>query len=440
MRLSKQDIYTAAVNDSFDELPAFLQKRLTDWYVGRYQERWGGKHLFHSSTPPDDAIMMQSNDYLGLNGHPEVIRAGQMGLAQQHAGTVMSGIFLPCDAMQYQFEQAMADFLGMEATLITQSGWCANTGLLQSIANEMTPVYIDRMAHTSLWEGAHIAQAHIIPFRHNDIIHLSKLIEKHGRGLIVVDSLYSTLGDLCPLPDIVDIAEKTHCLMVVDESHAIGTQGEKGAGLVALFGLSHRVHFITASLSKAFAGRAGLIAGLRSHIEYIRYTSRPTIFSSALLPHEVAGLMKALELIEQAHLARMVLAQKADYLRRRLAALGYNVTTSQSQIIALESGSEQNTLRLRDALEARGIYGAVFCEPATARNHALIRLTVSNTLTMAQLDRVIQVCAMIRDEVKMQEWSSTQRLERDRAQRKSYSAQDHMTTVDCQLLACATAR
>lgn len=377
MSSKKQDVYASALNDDFENLPDFLKKRLTDWYVGRYQQRWGGRHMFDSAPANKDAVHLQSNDYLGLNGHPEIKQAGQMALAKEENGLVMSGVFLPADALHNQFEHALADFMNAEDAIVTQSGWTANTGLLQSIADETTPVYIDMMAHMSLWEGARIANAKIIPFRHNDAKHLAKQMQKHGCGVVVVDSVYSTTGSVCPLEEIVDATEQSGSLIIVDESHSLGTHGPGGSGMVTDLGLARRVHFRTASLAKAFAGRAGLIAGLATHMEYIRYTSRPAIFSSALLPHDIASLMKTLEVIERSDLARVMLAQKAEYLRRHLAALGYNVSDSQSQIISLEAGPESATMKLRDALESRGIYGAVFCDPATAKNRSLIRFTIS---------------------------------------------------------------
>lgn len=435
MSRNRRDVYTSAVNESFDELPAFLQKRLTNWYVNRYQQRWGGRHLFHSLAASPDAVMLQSNDYLGLNGHPEIVQAGQMALAQQHAGMVMSGVFLQPDALQYQFEQAMADFMQAEDALVCQSGWCANTGLLQAIADENTPVYVDMLAHMSLWEGVHSAGAQVIPFRHNDIVHLQKQIQKFGRGIIVVDSVYSTTGSVCPLKEMANIAEQYQCLFVVDESHSLGTHGHDGSGLVTALGIADKVHFRTASLAKAFAGRAGIITGKTAYIEYIRYASKPTIFSSALLPHEIAQLMKTLEIIEQSQLSRVMLAQKAEFFRGQLSALGYNVSDSQSQIVSLEAGPESATLKLRDALESRGIFGAVFCEPATAKNRSLIRFTLSCNTPMKQLEQVIAVCAAIRQEVGMANWPSTQRLMRDRQRQKMLAKGRKVSMPDWQALA-----
>jgi CAI-1 autoinducer synthase len=321
----------------------------------------------------------------------------------------MSGIFLHGDNPLLALEQRMAHFMEAEGGVLCQSGFAANTGLLQSIAGENTPVYVDMLAHMSLWEGVRSAGARAVAFLHNDIEHLERQVLKHGPGVIVVDSVYSTNGSVCPLEGVVAVGTRHGCVLVVDESHALGTHGRLGEGMVAALGLSGQVHFRTASLAKAFAGRAGIIACSARFSEYIKYESNPSIFSSTLLPHEVAGLGVTLEVVRSEGWRRHKLRANAAYLRRSLDELGYNLNGSQSQIIALESGGERQTIVLRDALEARGIFGSVFCAPATAKNRALIRLSVNSALTEADLERIVGVCRDIREEVGMVNWASSRR-------------------------------
>jgi CAI-1 autoinducer synthase len=224
-----------------------------------------------------------------------------------------------------------------------------------------------------------------------------------------VDSVYSTNGSVCPLEGVVAVGTRHGCVLVVDESHALGTHGRLGEGMVAALGLSGQVHFRTASLAKAFAGRAGIIACSARFSEYFKFESNPAIFSSTLLPHEVAALGVTLAVVRGEGWRRHKLRANAAYLRRRLDELGYNLNGSQSQIIALESGGERQTIVLRDALEARGIFGSVFCAPATAKNRALIRLSVNSALTEADLERIVGVCRDIREEVGMVNWASSRR-------------------------------
>jgi CAI-1 autoinducer synthase len=215
---------------------------------------------------------------------------------------------------------------------------------------------------------------------------------------------------VAPLAAIADVCAEHDCVLVVDESHSLGTHGPRGAGLVVELGLTDLVHFRTASLAKAFAGRAGIISCSRRFQEYFKCESLPAIFSSTLLPHEVMGLAATLDVIEREDWRRTRLAANARHLRVSLAELGYNLNGSETQIVALEAGPEQQTIVLRDALEARGIFGSVFCAPATAQNRSLIRISVNAALSDQELERLIDVCEEIRDEVDMWNWPSTRRL------------------------------
>jgi CAI-1 autoinducer synthase len=321
----------------------------------------------------------------------------------------MSGIFLHGDNPLLDLERRLANFMGAEAGVLCQSGFAANTGLVQSIADDTTVVYVDKMAHMSLWEGIRSAGARAVPFHHNDMAHLARQIMAHGPGVILVDSVYSTNGSVCPLEALVDLGTRHGCVLVVDESHSLGTHGAQGEGMVAALGLGDRVHFRTASLAKAFAGRAGFITCSERFSEYFKFESNPAIFSSTLLPHEIAGLAATLEVIRDEPWRRSALFANAALLRQQLDRLGYNLNGSQSQIIALESGSERQTIVLRDALESRGIFGSVFCAPATAKNRAMIRLSINAGLTEHELTRIVDVCREIREEVSLGEWASTRR-------------------------------
>lgn len=391
-------------------LPAFVTARVERYYRERVRETWSGGHIMRGRTPGADALHLSSNDYLAIARHPEIIGRMAETLRDNGNGLLMSGIFLHGDCPQLQFEDRLASFMRAEAGVLCQSGYAANTGLIQSIASAQTPVYVDMRAHMSLWEGIRAAGAAPIAFRHNDVAHLEQQIRRYGQGVVLVDSVYSTSGRICPIAEIADVCDLHGCVFVVDESHSLGTHGPRGAGLVVELGLESRVAFRTASLAKAFAGRAGFITCPLEFQEYFKFESNPAIFSSTLLPHEISGLDATLSVIERADQARARLAASSAWLRQRLTELGYNLDGSQTQIISLEAGTEQRTIVLRDALEARGIFGSVFCAPATPRNRAMIRLSIHAALSDAQIERIASVCRDIRGEVELEKWASTRRL------------------------------
>lgn len=401
-----------------ESYPEFLQKRMDQFFIERWGKLWGGKHILRGKIAGNSAVEMLSNDYLSISGHPDILEAQMECMKNGEQSVVMSGAFLRGDNPQKRFERKMADFCGYESAILCQSGYAANVGLIQSIACDGVPVYMDINAHASLWEGVHSAGAQARPFRHNDLHHLERQLKAYGRGLVCVDSVYSTMGSVCRLPEVVEMAKRYGCLVLVDESHSLGTHGPSGAGMVRGMGLEKRVDFITASLAKAFCGRAGLILCSRKFADYFWVTSLPAIFSSCLLPHEIASLDKTLDVIALDDWRREALHANADYLRGGLAEMGYNTTDSQSQIISLESGPEDCTLKLREELEERDVFGSVFCAPATAKNRSMIRFSVNAALTREQLDHVLRVCCEIRELVGMQSWASTRRLLRKPAKRQ----------------------
>jgi CAI-1 autoinducer synthase len=386
-----------------------LAQRIQRDYTDRFDKLWGGRSILHGQNPDSNSVRLNGNDYLGLTGNPDIVRAQTMALKNDANFVIQSSVFLHGEHPVRNLERSLAQWLGKEDGLICQSGYAANVGLIQAIADEKTPIYLDTLAHTSLWEGARSAKAPAYAFRHNDAGHLDRMMARHGPGLVIVDSVYSTAGALCPLIDILDITEKHHSMILVDESHSLGTHGPQGAGLCVELGVSHRVHFISTSLAKAFAGRAGYFTMSAAMRDYMVTTSYPNIFSSCLLPHEIAGLEATLEVIKKSEMERARLVQITHRLRSSLSAMGYPIHQGTEQIIALEAGTEPNTMILRDLLEERGVFGAVFCAPATSRNRAMVRLTLSSALTDAEIDHVEEVAAAIVPLVNPQQWPIARR-------------------------------
>ena len=396
------------------DLAEFVALRVDQYYRERVQNTWAGGHIMRGRIPATGDLQLCSNDYLAVARHPRILDAMADSIRRDGNGLLMSGIFVHGACPHTDFEQHLADFMQAEAGVLCQSGYAANTGLIQIIAGEGVPVYADMMAHMSLWEGIKCAGAKPVTVFHNEVEHLERQILRHGPGVVVVDSIYSTTGSIAPLREIVEVCEATGCVLVADESHSLGTHGPNGEGLVVELGLAERVHFRTASLAKAFAGRAGFVTCSRRFVDYFKSESNPAIFSSTLLPHDIHGLAATLGVIRQEGWRRERLRANAAFLRQELDALGYNLNGSECQIISLESGTEQNTIVLRDALESRGIFGSIFCAPATPKSRALMRFSVHAGLDRGELERLVGVCRDIRDEVGLASWASTRRKQRGR--------------------------
>jgi CAI-1 autoinducer synthase len=414
--------FPSAVTSSFPslqsartpELPEFARQRVERFHAERVQVSWNGRHILRGSRPGPAALMLQSNDYLAITRHPDIVRAQHEALDCAGNGAMMSGLFLQQDDDPlHVVERELALALGSEEAILCQSGYVANIGLVQCLAGERTPVYIDMLAHASLWEGIKAAGAQAVPVFHNDPEYLERQILRHGPGLVLVDSVYSTNGSVCPLVEFAAITQRHGCIFIVDESHSLGTHGPNGEGLVASLGLNDRVHFVTASLAKAYCARAGLISCSRRFKPYFAFESMPAIFSSTLLPPELAAIDASHRVIQREGWRRARLQHVTRRVREALLELGYPVREGSEQIIALEVGSEAAVMRVRDQFEAENVFGAIFCAPATAKNRALLRLTLHAGLDDEAVSQLIGACTRLRDRVELADWSATKRERRN---------------------------
>lgn len=368
-------------------LPFFLRERMKEHFYDRLAHQWGGQHLLKSRIPAFNDVSLCSNDYLGMNQEHSLIAPSG---AESERTVLMSSVFLDDSSLQSEVERQFSAFLNVPQSIICPSGWMANAGLMQAVADARTPVYLDVLAHMSFHDGARLAGATCYTLAHNDARSAARKIQRHGPGVIVVDSVYSTNGSLCPLPDYVSLAQAFDCALVVDESHAVGTHGPQGRGLVNAMNLTAQVDFLTLSLSKAFAGRAGLITCPCAFKDYFLLESHPSIFSTAIMAHDLNWFSRVIPVISSADGRRERLHANAAHIRTALRELGYRVSSGTEQIIAVEVGSEQNVQLLQTRLQQRGVYGSVFCYPATGRNRALIRLTVHSQLSGQDLARVVE--------------------------------------------------
>ena len=371
--------------------PRFIADKLNKFSV-RVQNVWAGGDILEGLTPDSQSVLLNHNDYLNLSSDEYVLDAIKEALDEAGSSQMMSAIFRNSDDLQSEFEDQMAEFLAVENVLLTQSGWNANVGLLQSVLGKGDICYIDMLAHTSIWQGAESSGAKIVPFRHNDLSHLQRKIKQYGAGLVCVDSVYSTNGDLCPIKEVLAICEENQCALLVDESHTLGLYGFEGRGLVHELGLSERVHFITASLSKAFCTRAGIITCSNEVKDMIVYNSLPAIFSSAVGDSDIKGAMAMIVRIAEVEERRQAIRKNADRLREGLLKLGFDVTDSKSQIISLKCGLEKEAILVRDFLNDLGIFGAIFAPPATAQKKSLLRFTVHSFLELEDIERTLSAC------------------------------------------------
>lgn len=358
------------------------------------------KYITDQGALADPATYVNDNDYLRLSKR---LTEYQSLNSESGNGSTMSPIYLKAESLQARVENQFKDWLGYDDVAISQSGYCANVGLMQALIKKGTPVYMDRYTHASFIDGIYSRFGKLIIFKHNDMVHLEKLVSQHGAGIIVVDSLYSGYGTFAPLRELVSIKEKHGCILVVDESHSLGLYGEKGVGLVNRAGLREKVDFITASLSKTCSTRAGLIAGHAPTVLYVKENSFPYIFSSSLADWDLNRVSKAIEIIQDSDEARKRVMSASALIRKEFHKLSLNVpiTTEDSPIICIIGGTEANTKKIDEIALKGGVLGAYFCAPATPKKASMLRLTLHSELTQDDIERILTFGKTIAHQAKL---------------------------------------
>ena len=238
-----------------------------EWHNAHIQEYMEYVHGHGERSPfdmpPDleNYICLQENDYLRLSRHPKVREAHAMAAEDSGIGKMSAGVFAGKGGANERFCQKIAESMKAESAILTTAGWTANVGLLEAIVPAGRPVYLDAKVHASLWDGARLAGAKIVPIRHNDSSHLDKRADAFGPGIVVLDAFYSTDGSVADLEQFLDVCDERECVMVLDEAHSFGIVGDKGGGLAVALGLQDRIPYRTASLSKALGGHGVFVAG-----------------------------------------------------------------------------------------------------------------------------------------------------------------------------------
>jgi 8-amino-7-oxononanoate synthase len=335
------------------------------------------------------AIMLGSNNYLGLTHHPEVIEAGVQALKKYGAGLTGSRLLNGNIYLHEQLEENLAKFVGKEKALVFSTGFGVNLGVISTITNDKDVIFSDEMNHASIVDGARFSKASIQVFGHNNMSQLeNKLItapNEYGR-LIVSDGIFSMEGDIVKLPELVALANKYGARIMIDDAHSLGVLGPKGEGTAAHFNLTDKVDLIMGTFSKSLAGIGGFIAGEEPVIDYLKHNTRTIIFTAGLPPSNTAAVLKALEIIIREPERRARLWDNANYMKKELSLLGFDIGNSSTPVIPVIIGNEMKTFAVwRDLLDA-GVYTNPVISPAVPPERSLLRTSYMATHTREQLD------------------------------------------------------
>ena len=350
-----------------------------------------------------EKVMLGSNNYLGLTGDERVKQAARDALERYGTGLTGSRFLNGTTPLHVELESELADWMGTDDVIVFTTGHQANVGCLGTILGPGDTVICDSADHASILDGVKISGAKLRPFRHNQMPKLERMLERAagdgGGVLVVVDGVFSMEGDLCDLPAVVDLCRRYGARLMVDEAHAVGVLGARGAGASELFGLEEHVDLRMGTFSKSLASCGGFIAGSAEVIEFLRISSRPFIFTASAVPAAVGAALGALRVIRSEGPELMArLLENADYLRGGFRDLGLQViepgtladgTEANTPVVPVMVGEDWQAVLLWKALFDAGVYTNVALHPAVPPGAALLRTSVMATHEREHLDRAL---------------------------------------------------
>jgi glycine C-acetyltransferase len=355
-------------------------------------------------TDRGEVIVLSSNNYLGLAGHPDVVRAGIEGLERYGAGTAsvrfICGTFEP----HHDLERALADLSGTEAALSYVSCWNANEAVIPSLTDDTTVILTDELNHASLIDAIRLSRpAKKVIYPHSDMTALRDALgaaPREARKLIVTDGVFSMEGDLARLPEIVELARAFDAVVIVDDSHGVGVLGATGRGTVEHFGLLGEVDVITGTLGKALGGAAGgYVASSEEVCDLLAQRSRPQLFSNALPPTVACSALRAIEvMLEQPELLTR-LRENTRVFREMLVEAGYRPLDGEAAIIPIIVGETAEAIALSSRLLDEGVFVTGFGFPVVPEGTARVRVQMSAAIEHEHLERAIEAFRRVKTSV-----------------------------------------
>jgi glycine C-acetyltransferase len=350
-----------------------------------------------------DVINLASNNYLGLANHPRLNEAASRAALEFGAGSGAVRTIAGQMTMHRELEARFAAFKHADGALMFQSGFTSNAGTVAAILGKDDVIVSDRLNHASIIDGARLSRAEIAVFEHRDADHADRLLAETARPgrrqLLITDGVFSMDGDIAPLPDLVDVAERRDAIMMVDDAHASGVLGAGGAGTVDHFGLHGRVDIQVGTLSKAIGVLGGFIAGPPHLIEWLQNRGRPYLFSTSAPPSVVAACIAALDVIadEPERLAR--LWSNTELFKAGLHALGFDTGASETPITPVITGDEARTQALAVRLFESGVFCPAIVFPTVGKGLARVRTIVTADHTAEDLQEALEVFGRVGSEL-----------------------------------------
>jgi len=332
-----------------------------------------------------------SNNYLGLADQPAIIQAAKEALDRYGAGPGAVRSIAGTMALHLELERRLATFKGVEAAITFQSGFCANLATIPALVGKEDVIFSDELNHASIIDGSRLSGARIVRFAHANPADLEKVIHENAgtyrRALAITDGVFSMDGDVAPLDQIYEITNKYDVMLMVDDAHGEGVLGRGGRGIVDHFNLHGKVDVEVGTLSKAFGGVGGVVAGNARIIEWLRQRGRPFLFSSAVTPPDVAATIAALDLLEASTELVDRLWENARYFKAAMKDFGFDTGVSTTPITPIMLGEAPLAQQFSRELFTEGVFAMPLGFPTVPRGKARIRVMLSAAHSRDDLDQ-----------------------------------------------------
>jgi 8-amino-7-oxononanoate synthase len=349
-----------------------------------------------------EVVMLGSNNYLGLTNHPEVKRAAQDAIERYGTGCAGSRFLNGTLDIHVELEEKLAAFMKKPAAVTFSTGFQVNLGVISSLIERGDVVYLDKLDHACIIDGARLGFGTTVKFNHNDMADFRRRLELRDcskAALVVVDGVFSMEGDVVDLPALVAAAREHGCRVMVDDAHGIGVLGEHGRGTAEHFGLEAEVDLIMGTFSKSLASVGGFVVGEERVINWIKHRARSLMFSAAPPPASVASVLKAIEIIEREPERRARLWENTRFMADSFRSLGFDTGDSTTPVIPVVVGDDRLAFFMSRRLEEEGVFVNPVITPAVPPGRALLRTSFMATHEREHLERALAAFAKVGREV-----------------------------------------
>ncbi|PHR63024.1 MAG: 8-amino-7-oxononanoate synthase [Robiginitomaculum sp.] len=344
-------------------------------------------------------ILLGTNNYLGMTFDDACIEKGISALQEQGTGTTGSRIANGSYDGHKALENEIAEFYGMKNAMLFSTGYMANLGAIGTLAGRGDYLLIDADSHASIHDACKLSDAEVIRFRHNDPVNLARKLErladKPGEKLVVIESIYSMLGDTSPLKEMIAVKKKYGAYLLIDEAHSLGVMGATGRGLCELAGVEDDVDFVTGTFSKSIGTIGGFLVSNVPGLDIVRLASRPYMFTASLPPSVVATAREALSHVPGATVLRAKLWDNATQLYAGLKTAGFDLGPEVSPIVAIRMQDAEKAVALWNGLLEAGVYTNLALPPATPSGWFLLRSSISAAHSSQQIALAVELCTRI---------------------------------------------